>query len=78
MQLDGPIAGDYGISGCGFAPTDPTLFAKTAAAVIPNMTWAVVYRSGRPPLLRLHQGSRPASADSGGQGSMPQDPQDAP
>jgi ferric-dicitrate binding protein FerR (iron transport regulator) len=43
MQIVGPVAGDDRISGAGFSPTDPTLFAKTAVAVIPNMTWTVIH-----------------------------------
>jgi transmembrane sensor len=77
MEIVGPIAGDDRISGAGFSPTDPTLFARTAAALIPNLTWQLAQRhpSQTSALLQLHQSSPPSSADSAHHRCTPQDPQ---
>ena len=75
MKIIGPIVGDDRISGVGFSPTDPTLFAKTAAALIPNMTWTLSQRHfGHPQAVQLHQSSPPAAAGSGHRLCTPQDP----
>jgi transmembrane sensor len=77
MEIVGPIVGDDRISGAGFSPTDPTLFAETAGALIPNLTWKLSqHHFGRPQALQLHQSSPPAAADSGHRRCTPQDSQD--
>jgi transmembrane sensor len=75
MEIVGPIVGNDRISGAGFSPTDPTLFAKTAAVLIPNMTWKLSqHHFGQPQAMQLHQSSPPAAADAGHGRCTPQDP----
>jgi transmembrane sensor len=75
MEIVGPILGDDRISGAGFSPTDPTLFAKTAAALIPNLTWKLAQRhANQPSALQLRQTSPPSVANSAHDRCTPQDP----
>lgn len=75
MEIEGTILGDDRISGAGFSPTDPTLFAKTAATLIPNLTWKLSQRhANQPSALQLHQTSPPSVANSAHHRCTPQDP----
>jgi transmembrane sensor len=75
MQIVGPIAGDDRISGAGFSPIDPTLFAETAVALIPNLTWKLAQRhANQPSALQLRQTSPPSVANSAHDRCTPQDP----
>ena len=72
IELDGDMTGKVRISGVGFSPTHPILFARTIAATIPNMAWKPVQRPGQNPAIQLHVGSPPP------QQCTPHDFRDAP
>jgi transmembrane sensor len=76
MEIVGPIAGDDRISGVGFSPTDPALFARTTAALIPNLTWRLSQRRGsQPSALQLRQLVPPSPAKPGHSRCTPEDQQ---